>query len=875
MAVSKVIMVLLVCYWVLKSRVAAFGALQETTLVSTVGLAWRTALQLAIAVAATLAVIGAADYGWQRWRLEQSLRMSRQEVKDDTKREEGDPLVKARVRKLQREAATKRMLKDVPKATVVITNPTHLAVALKYERGNMPAPKVVAKGAGFVAAAHCGISSPACGSRPGTKAGRPVTIQDGQSGPGHTHCPLPCGCRNPSVRVSVPRRLNMAQAELGTAEIAQPTRSGSEAVLSLALLGVLVVLLVPLPPIVLDLLLALNLALTILLLLVTLAATKPLDFSVFPTLLLLMTLLRLSLNVATTRQILLNGQAGMIVAAFGNVVVGGNLVVGLVVFLILIIIQFVVITKGAGRIAEVAARFTLDALPGKQMAIDAELNAGAIDEGEARRRRRVLDSRGRVSRGDGRCQQVRPRRRHRRLDHHRHKPGRRHHLGLTRGMDVATALRTYSVLSVGDGLVSQIPALIVATASGILVTKATSQSSVGQEISTQVAANPKRSMTGAIVVGGPGNDAGLAQDSLPAAGVRFVGGRPPARARPNRNRQPATPQTRPSKPSRPSESPMEDFLQMDRACLEIGARLIPLVDPKRGAGFARPHRRFAARSGQAERSLGAADPRSRQYPAGADAYRILIGGREVARGSIRPGSWLAIDPGGARLAAHRRGCPRSGFRPGGQVDCRKRSAAGGVGRLHGRRRHRGRSSRTWVRRCAATRRNCLGREDLKNLVDKVRETSPSLVDELIPNLLTMGGLHRVLVCLLEERVPISNLTRILESLSHHILGHQGSGGVDGAGPCRPGPGHLRPLSRCPRAIARLGAGPAPGNGFSPGPARQATGARSAASGKVLGRAWPTNGARPSRAPTKLPCSATPCCAARCGKRCRARCPIWP
>src|SRR5262249_27697073 len=160
--------------------------------------------------------------------------------------------------------------------------------------------------------------------------------------------------------------------------------------LALALLGVLVVLLIPLPPQLLDLLLALNLGLTVLLLLITLSATEPLDFSVFPALLLLMTLFRLSLNVATTRLILLTAHAGTIVPAFGNSVVGGNLVVGLVIFLILVIIQFVVITKGAGRISEVSARYTLDALPGKQMAIDAELNAGAIDEAEAKRRRKYL-----------------------------------------------------------------------------------------------------------------------------------------------------------------------------------------------------------------------------------------------------------------------------------------------------------------------------------------------------------------------------------------------------------------------------------------------------------------------------------------------------
>ena len=178
----------------------------------------------------------------------------------------------------------------------------------------------------------------------------------------------------------------------------------SELALALAILGVLVVLLVPLPPPLLDLLLALNIGLTVLVLLVTLGARKPFDFSVFPSLLLLMTLFRLSLNVATTRLILLKGGAGHIVATFGNFVVGGSLVVGLVIFLILIIIQFVVITKGAGRVSEVSARFTLDAMPGKQMAIDAELNAGSIDDAEARRRRRTTAARGRVLRGDGRRQ---------------------------------------------------------------------------------------------------------------------------------------------------------------------------------------------------------------------------------------------------------------------------------------------------------------------------------------------------------------------------------------------------------------------------------------------------------------------------------------
>jgi flagellar biosynthesis protein FlhA len=541
--------------------------------------------------------------------------------------------------------------------------------------------------------------------------------------------------------------------------------SRSEAVLSIALLGILVVLLVPLPPLLLDLLLALNLALTVLLLLMTLAATKPLDFSVFPTLLLLLTLLRLSLNVATTRQILLNGHAGMIVDTFGKFVVGGNLVVGLVVFLILVIIQFVVITKGAGRIAEVAARFTLDALPGKQMAIDAELNAGAIDEGEARRRRQVLihetefhgamDGASKFVRGDAIAGLI--------ITAINLVGGII--LGMTKGMEIAAALRTYAVLSVGDGLVSQVPALIVATASGILVTKATSQTSLGEEISAQIGTQPKVLITAALILLGLALTPGLPKiPFLALAGGLWVAGRRLTAPKPAKAPDPGEASAA-LKPA--AEGALEDFLQVDRACLEIGARLIPLVDPKRGPGL-------LDRIGTLRRDLGKQNglyvPPIRvrdNIQLEADAYRVLIGGREVARGIVRPGSWLAIDPGGVRLevAGEVVRDPAFGLaaRWIAEPD-RQRAELGGytvidaVGVVIT---HLGEA----LRRHAP---ELLGREDLKHLVDKVRETSPSLVDELIPNLLTMGALHRVLGLLLEERVPISNLTRILESLSHHV-----------------------------------------------------------------------------------------------------------
>ncbi len=274
----------------------------------------------------------------------------------------------------------------------------------------------------------------------------------------------------------------------------------SDLLLSVAMLAILVVLLVPLPAMLLDMLLAINLGITILLLLITLGAREPLEVSVFPSLLLLTTLYRLSLNVATTRLILLHGDAGRIVSTFGGFVVGGNLVVGLVIFLILVLIQFVVITKGASRISEVNARFTLDALPGKQMAIDAELNSNAIDEHEAKRRRMrlmreaefygAMDGASKYVRGDAVAGLL--------ITAINLVGGLT--LGLINGMPIATAFRQYSILTVGDGLVSQIPALIIATTAGILVTKAASDASLGQEIGTQLLTNRRPLWVGAGVL---------------------------------------------------------------------------------------------------------------------------------------------------------------------------------------------------------------------------------------------------------------------------------------------------------------------------------------------------------------------------------------
>ncbi len=545
----------------------------------------------------------------------------------------------------------------------------------------------------------------------------------------------------------------------------------SELVLSVALLGVLVVLLVPLPPPLLDLLLALNLGLTILLLLVTLAATKPLDFSVFPSLLLLMTLFRLALNVATTRLILLKGGAGHIVEAFGGFVVGGSLVVGLVIFLILIVIQFVVITKGAGRVSEVAARFTLDGLPGKQVAIDAELNSGSIDDAEARRRRQALlreaefygamDGASKFVRGDAIAGLI--------ITAVNLVGG--FVLGLTRNMSLTQSFRTYSILTVGDGLISQIPALIIATASGMLVTKATTQTSLSVEIGSQMAMNPRSLFVGALILLGLSLAPGLPMLPFAAlAGFLILGARrlsKPADAR--SASAPAqgagrTPSDAPAKAT--PETNLNDFLQTDRATVEIGARLISLVDPRRGNGLLD---RISGLRRDLARKNGIWVPPIRlrdNIQLDADAYRILIGGREVTRGSLRTDRLLAIEPANPPIKVEGEATKDPAFGLTARwihENDRQRAELGGYTVVDAPSvliTHLGEI----VRKHAS---ELFSREDLKSLLDKTRETNASVVDELLPNVLSMGTLHRILCLLLEEHIPISNLPRILESLAHH------------------------------------------------------------------------------------------------------------
>ena len=540
----------------------------------------------------------------------------------------------------------------------------------------------------------------------------------------------------------------------------------SELLLSLALLGVLFVLLVPMPPVLLDMLLAANLGISILLLLITLGVRQPLDISVFPSLLLLLTLYRLSLNVATTRLILLDGNAGRIVDTFGNFVVGGNLVVGMVIFLILVLIQFIVITKGAGRVSEVAARFTLDALPGKQMAIDAELSAQVINDVEAKARREFLareaefygamDGASKFVRGDAIAGLL--------VTAINLLGGVI--LGATNGMSLATAAQTYSVLTIGDGLVSQIPALVVAITSGVLVTKAGSSSSLGQEISSQLTHNLRPLSAGAIILClialAPG---------LPKLPFLLLSGGLALAVRKLRAEQEALPdesaESDPQEAAEPSQDPMDTFLQTERVCVEIGARLIPLVDS--GENVKGLADRVTSLRNDLTRKHGLWIPPVRicdSAQLGPVDYRILIGGREVASGELRPELQLAISTGQPTLTLNGEETTDPAFGLKAYwIDLSERARAnlGGYTVVD--------AASVLITHLGELLREhaheLLSRDDLQLLLQRLEKTSPAVVEEFKSDSLRTSVVHQVLQLLLEEQVPITDLAAILEAILNH------------------------------------------------------------------------------------------------------------
>lgn len=546
----------------------------------------------------------------------------------------------------------------------------------------------------------------------------------------------------------------------------QQVQSHSDLIIVFGVVLIVVMMVLPVPPFLLDLLLTLNICLSLLVLLLTMNIGSALELSVFPSLLLVLTLFRLALNVSSTRQILLHGFAGSIIQAFGNFVVGGNYVVGFVVYLILVVIQFVVITKGAERVAEVAARFTLDAMPGKQMSIDADLNAGIIDEQQARQRRRdiqreadfygAMDGASKFVKGDAIAGII---------------ITIINVLGgfvigvVQQGMSMADALQRYTLLTVGDGLVSQIPALLISTATGIIITRSASEGNMGFEVSGQLLAEPKILLvTGAVLA-----LLGLVP-GLPTVPFLFlamlVGGLGytlrGARTQVETNEEQKKEQAAIEEAKRPEN--VLSYLQVDRIELEIGYSLIALVDQEQGGDLLD---RVTMIRRQCALELGIVVPPVRirdnmQLKPG--EYVIKIKGVEAARGELMVNHYLAMDSGGVteKLDGIPTKEPAFGL-PALWITEEKRERAELAGYTVVDAPSVLATHLTEVIRQHAA--DLLGRQEVKTLLDHYKKDFGAVIDELVPGILSLGDVQRVLQNLLRERVSIRNMLTILETLA--------------------------------------------------------------------------------------------------------------
>jgi flagellar biosynthesis protein FlhA len=534
-----------------------------------------------------------------------------------------------------------------------------------------------------------------------------------------------------------------------------------------AIVGIVVMMVVPLPTALLDLLLVMNIAMAVLALLASMSTRRVLDFSIFPSFLLIATLFRLALNVSVTRLVLLNGDAGKVIAAFGNFVVGGSVIVGLVIFLILIVIQFIVITNGAGRVAEVAARFTLDAMPGKQMAIDADLNAGIIDEHEAKRRRKeiadeadfygAMDGASKFVKGDAMAAIVIVL------------------INLIGGfaigimqkhMSFSDAISHYSLLTVGDGLVAQIPALLISLSSGLIVTRAATESDLGTDLLHQFTRQRRSIQLGAGAIGALAIVPGLPKvPFLFVSGVLFfIASRLPTEAEKEAADLAATQETEVMVEAAPQETPetIAQEMRVEPLELEIAYDLIDLVDPDRGGDLLD---RVRALRRKLALELGIVIPLVRtrdNLDLPAHTYTIRIHGVELGRGEAPPGHVLVIGDEALTLPGLKTREPVFGL-PATWVPIEFRHQAEVTGGTVV-----DRASVITTHLAEIARRNAgrlLSRQDVKMLVEMVKETDPVVVDELNSTNTTAGEVQRVLQALLDEGVAIRDLVRIFEVIS--------------------------------------------------------------------------------------------------------------
>jgi flagellar biosynthesis protein FlhA len=539
------------------------------------------------------------------------------------------------------------------------------------------------------------------------------------------------------------------------------------------ILGMMVL---PLPPFLLDLLFTFNIALAMIVLLTAMYTLRPLDFAVFPTVLLLTTLLRLSLNVASTRVVLMHGHtgpeaAGKVIEAFGQFLVGGNFAVGLVVFAILVVINFVVITKGAGRIAEVSARFTLDAMPGKQMAIDADLNAGLIGEDDARKRRQeigeeaeffgAMDGASKFVRGDAIAGIL--------ILFINIVGGLAIGL-LQHDLSLATAANNYVLLAIGDGLVAQIPALIISTAAGMVVSRVGKGEATGAQLVTQLFRKPTTLVITALVLAALGLVPGMPHLSflLLAAGLGAL-------ARWTMRNAAATEAATVAAAAKPAAAPVDgleatwdDLMPVDVLGLEVGYRLIPLVDKGQDGELLRRIKAIRKKFAQDVGFLPPAVHIRDNLELPPNGYRITLKGVAIAEAECQPGMFLAIDPG--RASGVVQGLPTTdpafGL-PATWIDAGQRDNAQAMGftvvdagtvvATH---------LSTIVQAQAAA---LLGRQEVQALFDQLAKSAPKLIEEVTPKLVPVSTVQRVLQNLLDEGVHIRDLRTVLETIGDHAL----------------------------------------------------------------------------------------------------------
>jgi len=547
-----------------------------------------------------------------------------------------------------------------------------------------------------------------------------------------------------------------------------------DAFLAIGVIGILLIMIVPLPTLMLDAFISMNITISIIILLISMYVLKTLDFSIFPSMLLVTTMFRLSLNVASTRLILLHGNegaaaAGQVIRAFGQFVVGGNYIVGTIIFLILVLINFIVITKGAERIAEVAARFTLDAMPGKQMSIDADLNAGLISDQDARQRRDeirreadfygAMDGASKFVRGDaiagiiitliniiggfviGTFQQ---------------------------GMSMAEAAQNYTILTVGDGLVSQIPALVISTATGIIITRTASDSNMGEDLGAQIAAYPRALMLAAIALFFFGIIPGLPKLSFFT--LAAISGSISYLITRKKKKEDHLKAMEEAKEEQVSEEPeqVETLLGVDSLELEVGYGMIPLVDASQGGDLLERikmiRRQFVLDMGFILPSVHIRD----NLQLKPNDYILKVKGNEVARGEVMVGYCLAMNPD--EDAPSLEGIPT-------------KEPAFGLPALWIEERQRERAQLAGytvvdastvvathlVEKIREFAHELMTRQDVQKLVNNLSREYPQVVEDLVPGVVPWGTLQKVLQNLLREQVPIKDLMTIIETMSEYTM----------------------------------------------------------------------------------------------------------